>query len=70
MIEDNYSDCDMPIAVAPRNNEVLLLQMDGEMTKEQLSEAVGLALEAGKKVSAAQRDALREAYAKAGEEKN
>jgi len=70
MIEDNYSDCDMPIAVAPRNNEVLLLQMDGEMTREQLSEAVRMALEAGKKVNAAQRNALREAYAKAGEEKN
>ena len=70
MIEDNYSDCDMPIAVAPRNNEVLLLQMDGEMTREQLSEAVKMVLEAGKNVNAAQRNALREAYAKAGEEGN
>ncbi|HIH49943.1 MAG: exosome complex exonuclease Rrp41 [Candidatus Micrarchaeaceae archaeon] len=70
MIEDNYSDCDMPIAVAPRNNEILLLQMDGEMTKEQMSEAISMALEAGKKVNVAQRNALKEAYARAGEEKN
>ena len=33
MIEDNYSDSDMPIAVAPRNNEILLLQMDGGLTR-------------------------------------
>ncbi len=65
MIEDNYSDCDMPIAVAPRNNEILLLQMDGEMTKEQLSEALRMAISAGKHVNDAQREALKEAYARA-----
>ena len=32
-IEDNYSDADMPIAIAPRNNDVLLLQMDGGLSK-------------------------------------
>ncbi len=53
MIEDNYSDSDMPMAVAPRNNEILLLQMDGGMTREQMSEALKMALEAGKKISAA-----------------
>lgn len=71
MIEDNYSDCDMPIAVAPRNNEILLLQMDGGLTREQLSKALKMALEAGKKVSQLQREALKKAYANAnGVEKN
>ena len=41
MIEDNYSDSDMPMAIAPRNNEILLLQMDGDMTKEQINEGIG-----------------------------
>jgi exosome complex component RRP41 len=63
MIEDNYSDCDMPIAVAPRNNEILLLQMDGGLTKEQLPKALQMVLKAGKKVSDAQREALKSAYA-------
>jgi exosome complex component RRP41 len=63
MIEDNYSDSDMPIAIAPRNGEVLLLQMDGEMTKAQVSEAMDMAIGAGKTISAIQREALREAYA-------
>jgi exosome complex component RRP41 len=62
MIEDNYSDSDMPIAIAPRNNEILLLQMDGGMTKKQMSDALNMVIESGKQVSEAQKTALREAY--------
>ncbi len=63
MIEDNYSDSDMPIAVAPRNNEILLLQMDGGMTKEQMSTALDMVIREGKKVNEVQKAALKEAYA-------
>jgi exosome complex component RRP41 len=63
MIEDNYSDSDMPLAIAPRNNEILLLQMDGGMTRDQMSKALRIVLEAGKKISEAQKSALKEAYA-------
>ncbi len=38
MIEDNYSDCDMPMAISPRNGELLLVQMDGSLTKEQVKQ--------------------------------
>jgi exosome complex component RRP41 len=62
MIEDNYSDSDMPIAVAPRNNEILLLQMDGGMTKEQMSKALKLVLDNGNAISDAQKTALKNAY--------
>lgn len=62
MIEDNYSDADMPVAVAPRNNDVLLLQMDGGFTKEQFAEARELILEAGKTISEIQKDALKRVY--------
>lgn len=62
MIEDNYSDSDMPMAIAPRNNEILLLQMDGGMSKEQMSEAFKMVLECGKTISELQRAALKEAY--------
>ena len=64
MLEDNYSDSDMPIAISPRNNEVLLLQMDGEFTKRELSKAMSMALEAGKKISELQKNALRDVYTK------
>ncbi len=62
MIEDNYSDSDMPMAIAPRNNDVLLLQMDGGFSKEQLDKAMSLAIEAGKDISRKQAAALKEAY--------
>jgi exosome complex component RRP41 len=70
MIEDNYSDSDMPVAVAPRNDEILLLQMDGGMTREQMSDALEMVIKAGKKVSEIQRDALKKAYASEAKEKN
>lgn len=63
MIEDNYSESDMPIAIAPRNNEVLLLQMDGGLTREQMKKALKMVIESGKKVSEAQKAALKKAYA-------
>ncbi len=64
MIEDNYSDSDMPVAVAPRDNSVLLLQMDGSYSKEEFSRAMQMVIEAGKTISKVQRDALREVYKK------
>ncbi len=63
-IEDNYSDSDMPIAVAPRNNDILLLQMDGGFTMDQLKRAIQLVIKAGPKISAIQKQALREVYEK------
>ncbi|MCL5404753.1 MAG: exosome complex exonuclease Rrp41 [Candidatus Marsarchaeota archaeon] len=62
MIEDNYSDADMPMAIGPRNNDVLLLQMDGGLTKEEFNKAVAMILKAGEKISSVQRDALKKIY--------
>lgn len=67
MIEDNHSDSDIPIAISPRNNEIILLQMDGDMTKGQIIEAINMAIKAGETVSAEQRRALKEAYEKVAE---
>ena len=62
MIEDNYSDADMPVAISPKDSSVLLLQMDGGFTKEQFSEAMKMILESGKVISKVQRDALERLY--------
>ncbi|MCL4389525.1 exosome complex exonuclease Rrp41 [Candidatus Marsarchaeota archaeon] len=70
MIEDNYSDSDMPMAISPRNGGLLLLQMDGEYTKEELAEAIKIAAEAGKTISKVQKDALRSVYEKVEERYN
>ncbi len=67
MIEDNYSDSDMPMAISPRNNSILLLQMDGGYTKEQLARAMKMAVDAGKTISSIQKEALRDVYKKVAE---
>jgi exosome complex component RRP41 len=61
-IEDNYSDADVPIAISPRTGEILLLQMDGSLTKEEFKEAVAKVKKAGQIISKVQRDALKAPY--------
>ncbi|MGC8710195.1 MAG: exosome complex exonuclease Rrp41 [Candidatus Micrarchaeia archaeon] len=63
-IEDNYSDADMPVAMLPRTGEVLLLQMDGSLTREQFSEAFRMIKKAGQTISKVQKDALKAPYEK------
>jgi len=61
-IEDNYSDADVPIAVSPRTGDILLLQMDGSLTKDEFKEAIAKVKKAGQIISKAQRDALKAPY--------
>lgn len=60
--EDNYSDADMPVAISPRTGEVLLLQMDGSLTKEEFKKAMSMVKTAGTKISEIQKAALRAPY--------
>ncbi len=66
-LEDNYSDSDVPIAMSPRNDKILLLQMDGTMSKEEMSKAMKMAKDAGAIISKLQSDALRTPYLKISE---
>ncbi len=69
-IEDNYSDADMPMAINPRNKEVTLLQMDGELTKDHFKQAVEMILKSGEAITKLQKEALRLPYEKAQERYN
>jgi len=60
--EDNYGQSDMPVAFALRNNDILLFQMDGLLTKEELMQGIELANEAAKTVHKIQVAALEAAY--------
>lgn len=53
---------DIAVAAIPRSGEVTLLQVDGEVTKEQLLQAVDKAVEACKKIYEVQKKALKEKY--------
>ncbi len=62
MIEDNYSDADMPVAVAHRNKDIVLMQMDGGFTKEQFKQGIDMIFAAGEKIHKEQRRALEQCY--------
>ena len=63
-IEDNYSDADMPVALGPRLNEVLLLQMDGNMSRQDISKGLDMVTKAGDVISQVQKAALKDPYEK------
>lgn len=58
---------DIPLAYIPSLQELSLLQMDGEITKEQLVEALEIGKKACEDVIAIQQKALKEKYAMAGD---
>jgi exosome complex component RRP41 len=62
--EDNYGEADLPIAISPRTGEVLLLQMDGHLTREEFEKAFDLALKGCYHISDLQKKALMEKYKK------
>jgi exosome complex component RRP41 len=65
--EDAPDAVDIPIAVIPETEELVLLQMDGLLTKKEWGEAVKLGLEGCKKISVLQKEALMKKYEKTAE---
>ncbi len=61
--EDNYGQADVPIAIVPSTDEIVLLQMDGNMTREELDHGLDMAIAAAHEVYEIQRDALKRRYA-------
>ena len=53
---------DIPVAVLSNSGKIALLQMDGELTKEQLKQALELAAQVCKKIAEVQKNALKEKY--------
>lgn len=66
--EDNFGDADLPIAISPRTNEILLLQMDGHLTQDEFNTALDLAIKGCHDISKIQKDALINKYVADAEE--
>ncbi len=62
--EDNYGEADLPLAIIPRTQEIVLMQMDGNMTREEVREAIEMAKKAALFISNLQKEALRAKYEK------
>lgn len=66
--EDNYGEADMPMALIPRTEEFVLLQMDGDFTFEEFDKALKMGIDACKRINEMQKEALRKRYAVTAEE--
>jgi len=62
--EDNFGDADLPIAIAPRTGELLLLQMDGHLTQKEFDIALDLEIKGCKTIAELQKKAILEKYQK------
>ncbi len=69
-MEEAYdgSVADIPIAYIPSTDEISLLQMDGEITKDTLLEALEIGKKACQEIIEIQKKALKEKYIVSGEE--
>lgn len=61
-MEDNFGQSDVPIAFTAQEKDIVLLQMDGMLTKDELSKAVDLAFRKGEDISRLQREAIEKKY--------
>ncbi len=66
--EDNFGQADVPMAIVPRTGEIVLLQMDGDMTQDELFQAMEMSMKAAEYIYGLQKDALRKKYAMIAEE--
>ncbi len=70
--EEDYEEgsTDIPVAVMPRLNEVTLLQLDGNISKEGIKEALNLAKKGCQQIYEIQKKALKDKYKIFGEGEN
>ncbi len=61
--EDNFGQADLPLAVLARSKKVVLMQMDGDMSTEELQKASSMIFEATDRIYQIQRNALESRYA-------
>jgi len=65
--EDKEGEADLPVAIMPRSGNITLLQMDGHMTPEEFENALDLAIEGCQKISAVQKEAIKNRYGEENE---
>lgn len=63
-LEDNFGQSDMPIAFSAKDKRLLLVQMDGLLTVDEVKRIIDMGERAADKVGAMQRDALKTFYEK------
>ncbi len=67
--EDNFGQADVPIAILPHTGEIVLLQMDGDLTKDEFHKAAEMAINAANEIYEVQKTALKAKYKDGGDAK-
>lgn len=65
--EDSKGQADMPVAMMPGLEKIVLLQLNGRMSREEVKKALNMAVSAIKTVYVYQKQVLRERYEREGE---
>ena len=60
--EDNFGEADLPMALVPQSGRLVLLQMEGHMTEEELARALDLGVQGCREIYEKMKRALRERY--------
>ncbi len=60
--EDNFGEADLPMALVPQSGRLVLLQMEGHMTEEELSQSLDLGVAGCKEIYTKMKAALKERY--------
>jgi exosome complex component RRP41 len=63
--EDNFGEADMPMALVPQSGRLVLLQMEGHLTRDELRDALDLGVRGCRDIYERMKAALRERYAEA-----
>ncbi len=61
--EDNFGEADLPMALVPQSGRLVLLQMEGHMTRDELDEALKLGIRGCREIYEKMKQALRDRYA-------
>jgi exosome complex component RRP41 len=64
--EDNFGEADLPMALVPQSGRIVLLQMEGHMTRDELAQALELGVRGCRDIYERMRRALRDRYAVEG----
>lgn len=60
--EDNLGQADMAVAMVPKTQEIVLLQMDGDLSVDEFNTAMDLAVQGCKSANEKQKAALKQKY--------
>jgi exosome complex component RRP41 len=62
-LEDNFGEADLPMALVPQSGRMVLLQMEGHMTRDELGQALDMGVSGCRDIYTKMKGALRDRYA-------